>query len=43
MNLQDPAVKMSKSRGAESGTILMLDPADAIRKKVKTSSDRLRL
>ena len=37
MNLQDPAVKMSKSRGAESGTILMLDPADAIRKKVKTA------
>jgi tryptophanyl-tRNA synthetase len=37
MNLQDPAVKMSKSRGAESGTILMLDPADTIRKKVKTA------
>jgi tryptophanyl-tRNA synthetase len=28
---------MSKSRGAESGTILMLDPADTIRKKVKTA------
>jgi tryptophanyl-tRNA synthetase len=37
MNLQDPAVKMSKSRGAESGTILMLDPPDTIRKKVKTA------
>ena len=43
MNLQDPAVKMSKSRGAESGTILMLDRADTIRKKVKTRRDRLRL
>jgi tryptophanyl-tRNA synthetase len=37
MNLQDPAVKMSKSRGAESGTVLMLDPPEAIRKKVKTA------
>jgi len=30
-------VKMSKSRGAESGTVLMLDPPDAIRKKVKSA------
>ncbi len=37
MNLQEPSVKMSKSRGAESGTILMLDPPDTIRKKVKTA------
>jgi tryptophanyl-tRNA synthetase len=37
MNLQEPSVKMSKSRGAESGTVLMLDPPDAIRKKVKTA------
>jgi tryptophanyl-tRNA synthetase len=37
MNLQEPAVKMSKSRGAESGTVLMLDPPDTIRKKVKTA------
>jgi tryptophanyl-tRNA synthetase len=37
MNLQEPDVKMSKSRGAESGTILMLDPPDTIRKKVKTA------
>jgi tryptophanyl-tRNA synthetase len=37
MNLQEPAVKMSKSRGAESGTVLMLDPPDSIRKKVKTA------
>ena len=37
MNLQDPTVKMSKSRGAESGTVLMLDDADTIRKKVRTA------
>ena len=37
MNLQEPRVKMSKSRGAVSGTVLMLDPADTIRKKVKTA------
>jgi tryptophanyl-tRNA synthetase len=37
MNLQDPAVKMSKSRGTESGTVLMLDPPETVRKKVKTA------
>jgi tryptophanyl-tRNA synthetase len=37
MNLQEPSVKMSKSRGSESGTVLMLDPPDTIRKKVKTA------
>jgi tryptophanyl-tRNA synthetase len=37
MNLQEPDVKMSKSRGAESGTVLMLDPPDTVRKKVKTA------
>jgi tryptophanyl-tRNA synthetase len=37
MNLQEPKVKMSKSRGAESGTVLMLDPPDTIRKKVKSA------
>jgi tryptophanyl-tRNA synthetase len=37
MNLQEPDVKMSKSRGAESGTVLMLDPPDTIRKKVKSA------
>jgi tryptophanyl-tRNA synthetase len=37
MNLQEPSVKMSKSRGAESGTVLMLDPPATIRKKVKTA------
>jgi tryptophanyl-tRNA synthetase len=37
MNLQEPDVKMSKSRGAESGNVLMLDPPDTIRKKVKSA------
>jgi tryptophanyl-tRNA synthetase len=37
MNLQEPNVKMSKSRGAESGTLLMLDPPETVRKKVKTA------
>src|SRR6266513_5718132 len=37
MNLQEPTVKMSKSRGSESGTLLMLDPPDTIRKKLKTA------
>src|SRR5438093_3388117 len=36
MNLQEPAVKMSKSRGVESGAVLMLDTPDTIRKKLKT-------
>src|SRR5436305_4960838 len=37
MNLQEPSVKMSKSRGVESGTVLMLDPPDAVRKKVRSA------
>jgi tryptophanyl-tRNA synthetase len=37
MNLQEPDVKMSKSRGTESGTILMLDPPATIQKKVKSA------
>jgi len=37
MNLQEPNVKMSKSRGAESGTVLLLDPPDTVRKKVKSA------
>src|SRR5215212_7207549 len=37
MNLQEPNVKMSKSRGSAQGTVLMLDPPDAIRKKFKTA------
>jgi tryptophanyl-tRNA synthetase len=37
MNLQEPNVKMSKSRGVESGTVLMLDPPETIQKKVKSA------
>jgi tryptophanyl-tRNA synthetase len=37
MNLQEPTVKMSKSRGAPQGTVLMLDPPETIRKKVQTA------
>jgi tryptophanyl-tRNA synthetase len=37
MNLQEPNVKMSKSRGAESGTVLMLDAPETVRKKVKSA------
>jgi tryptophanyl-tRNA synthetase len=37
MNLQEPDVKMSKSRGAPQGTVLMLDSPETIRKKVKTA------
>jgi tryptophanyl-tRNA synthetase len=37
MNLQEPTVKMSKSRGSESGTVLMLDSPETIRKKLKTA------
>jgi tryptophanyl-tRNA synthetase len=37
MNLQEPDVKMSKSRGAPQGTVLMLDPPATIRKKVRTA------
>jgi len=37
MNLQEPTIKMSKSRGSENGTVLMLDPPDTIRKKLKTA------
>jgi tryptophanyl-tRNA synthetase len=37
MNLQEPNVKMSKSRGSAQGTVLMLDPPDVIRRKFKTA------
>src|SRR6478735_8724013 len=37
MNLQEPTVKMSKSRGSESGTVLMLDPPETVRKKVRSA------
>jgi len=37
MNLQEPDVKMSKSRGSAQGTVLMLDAPEVIRKKFKTA------
>jgi tryptophanyl-tRNA synthetase len=37
MNLQEPTVKMSKSRGSQQGTVLLLDPPDVVRKKFKTA------
>jgi tryptophanyl-tRNA synthetase len=37
MNLQEPSVKMSKSRGSAQGTVLMLDEPDVIRRKFKTA------
>jgi tryptophanyl-tRNA synthetase len=37
MNLQEPNVKMSKSRGSAQGTVLILDPPDVIRKKFKSA------
>jgi tryptophanyl-tRNA synthetase len=37
MNLQEPDVKMSKSRGSQQGTVLMMDSADVIRKKFKSA------
>jgi tryptophanyl-tRNA synthetase len=37
MNLQEPEVKMSKSRGSQQGTVLLMDPADVIRKKFKSA------
>jgi tryptophanyl-tRNA synthetase len=37
MNLQEPNVKMSKSRGSLQGTVLILDPPDVVRKKFKTA------
>ncbi len=37
MNLQEPDVKMSKSRGSAQGTVLILDPPDVIRKKFRSA------
>ncbi|HEY4346528.1 MAG TPA: tryptophan--tRNA ligase [Gaiellaceae bacterium] len=37
MDLQDPARKMSTTGGTPQGTILMLDPPAAIRKKVRSA------
>ncbi|MBV8079898.1 MAG: tryptophan--tRNA ligase [Actinobacteria bacterium] len=37
MDLQEPTKKMSTTGGTPQGTILMLDPPDVIRKKVKSA------
>ncbi|HEU5278893.1 MAG TPA: tryptophan--tRNA ligase [Gaiellaceae bacterium] len=37
MNLQEPEIKMSKSRGSQQGTVLIMDPGDVIRKKFKSA------
>jgi tryptophanyl-tRNA synthetase len=37
MDLQDPAKKMSTTGGTAQGTVLVLDPPDVIRKKLKTA------
>jgi tryptophanyl-tRNA synthetase len=37
MDLQEPAKKMSTTGGTPQGTLLMLDPADTIRKKVRSA------
>jgi tryptophanyl-tRNA synthetase len=37
MDLQNPAAKMSKSSESPQGTIIVLDPPDVVRRKVKTA------
>jgi tryptophanyl-tRNA synthetase len=37
MDLQEPAKKMSTTGGTSQGTLLMLDPPDVIRKKLKSA------
>ena len=37
MNLQDPEARMSTTYGAEQGTVYILDPADVVRKKVRSA------
>jgi tryptophanyl-tRNA synthetase len=37
MDLQEPQSKMSTTGGSEQGTVYVLDPADAIRRKFKTA------
>jgi tryptophanyl-tRNA synthetase len=37
MDLQEPEKKMSTTGGTEQGTVYVLDPADAIRRKFKTA------
>ena len=42
MDLQEPTKKMSTTGGTAQGTVLMLDPPDVIRKKIKTRGHGLR-
>jgi tryptophanyl-tRNA synthetase len=37
MNLQDPETRMSTTYGSEQGTVYILDPADIVRKKVRSA------
>ena len=37
MDLQEPETKMSTTGGTEQGTVLVLDEADAVRKKVMSA------
>src|SRR4249920_998643 len=37
MNLQDPETRMSTTYGSEQGTVYILDPSDAVRKKVRSA------
>ncbi len=37
MDLQDPTIKMSTTGGSEQGTVLVLDPEKAVRKKVMSA------
>src|SRR6202035_4342831 len=37
MDLQEPTKKMSTTGGAPQGTLLLLDPPDVLRKKVKAA------
>jgi tryptophanyl-tRNA synthetase len=37
MDLQNPTAKMSTTGGSEQGTVLVLDPADTVRKKVMSA------
>ena len=37
MDLQEPTKKMSTTGGTEQGTVLMLDPPDVLRKKLKSA------
>ena len=37
MNLQDPETRMSTTYGSEQGTVFILDPAEVVRKKVRSA------